>query len=60
VALRPPGEEEADVFSRNIPRKNDKVGVAVAGLVSYEVARTFFEVHLSRFSLINIIFVFFL
>ena len=39
VALRPPGDEEADVFSRNIPLKNDRVSVAVASLVSYEVER---------------------
>jgi hypothetical protein len=39
MALRPPGDEEADVFSRNIPLKNDRTSVAVASLVSYEVER---------------------
>jgi Transposase DDE domain len=39
VALRPPGDEEAEVFSRNIPLKNYRTSVAVASLVSYEVER---------------------
>ena len=39
VALRPPGDKEADVFSKNISLKNDRVSAAVASLVSYEVER---------------------
>jgi len=57
VALRPPGDEEADVLSRNIPLKNGRVSVAVASLVSYEVVRAFFEAQSSRFSLITSTFV---
>src|SRR6266581_3926349 len=60
VALRPPGDEEADVFSRNISLKNDRVSVAVASLVSSEVVRAFFEAQSSRFSLRNSTFVIFL
>jgi hypothetical protein len=60
VALRPPGDEEADVFSKNISLKNDRVSVAVASLVSYEVVRAFFEAQSSRFSLRNSTFVIFL
>ncbi len=60
VALRPPGDEEADVFSRNISLKNYRVSVAVASLVSYEAVRAFFEAQSSRFSLINSTFVIFL
>ena len=60
VALRPPGDEEADVFSKNISLKNYRVSVAVASLVSYEVVRAFFEAQSSRFSLINSTFVIFL
>jgi len=57
VALIPPVSGEGDTFPRNHVLKSQRASVAVASLVSCEVARTFFETQESRFSLVTIVIV---
>jgi transposase len=55
MALMPPASGEAETFPRTPLLRNQGANVAVASLVSWEVARTFFAAQGSLFSLGNII-----
>jgi hypothetical protein len=44
---------EAETLPRNALLKNQRASVAMASIASWEVARTFVEAQISRFSLIN-------
>ncbi len=59
VALIPPTSGEADAFPRKKILKSYRASVAVASLISCEVARTLFEAQTSRFSLGTIVIVIF-